>query len=118
MQRDMNLIRAVLIAVEQLPDDDKFYDISVEGHTEPEISNHVRLLDEAGFVEAQDLTTIDHVCWKPMRLTYQGHEFLGGIRSDTVWEKTKTLVLKNTGTLTIEGLKVALPHVLKGLIGA
>lgn len=116
MKRDMSLIRAVLIEVEKLPDDDHFYDISVAGFTESEISNHVRLLDEAGFVEAQDLSAIDSVCWKPVRLTYQGHEFLDGIRSDTVWEKAKTLVLNSTGTLTIEGLKLALPSVLKNLI--
>jgi hypothetical protein len=117
MKRDMNLIRGVLIETEKLPDDGAFHDISVEGFTEAEISNHVRLCDEAGFLDAQDLTTLMAVCWKPKRLTYEGHEFLDGIRSDTVWEKTKALTLKSTGTLTIEGLKFALPHVLKALIG-
>lgn len=117
MKRNMNLIRAVLIETEKLPDDDAFYDISIEGFTEAKISNHVRLCDEAGFIEAQDLTTNDGVCWKPKRLTYQGHELLNGIRSDTVWEKAKALTLKSTGRLTIEGLKIALPHVLKSLIG-
>jgi hypothetical protein len=118
MKRDMNLIRAVLIEAEKLPDDDAMHDISVEGFTDAEISNHVRLCDEAGFVDAYDLSTLDGVCWKPIRLTYEGHEFLDGIRSDTVWEKAKALTLKSTGTLTVEGLKFALPHVLKALIGA
>ena len=114
----MDLIRAVLIETEKLPDDGAFYDIAVEGFTEAEISNHVRLCDEAGFIEGQDLTTLESVCWKPKRLTYEGHEFLDSIRSDTVWEKAKALTLKSTGTLTIEGLKFALPHVLKSLIGS
>jgi hypothetical protein len=119
MKRDMNLIRAVLIEAEELPDDDAMHDIFVEGFSDTEISNHVRLCDEAGFLDAEDLTMMDGVCcWKPKRLTYEGHEFLDGIRSDTVWEKAKALTLKSTGTLTIEGLKFALPHVLKALIRA
>jgi hypothetical protein len=118
MTRNMDLIRGVLIETEKLPDDDAMHDISVEGYTDTEISNHVRLCDEAGFIDAFDLSTMQGVCWKPKRLTYEGHEFLDGIRSDTVWEKAKALTLKSTGTLTIEGLKFALPHVLKALIGA
>jgi len=49
-------------------------------------------------------------------LTYGGHEFLDAARNDTVWEKAKTAVVKSTGVLTLEGLKVALPMVLKSLI--
>ena len=56
------------------------------------------------------------VCWKPKRLTYSGHEFLDAARGDTVWHKAKALTLKSTGTLTLEGLKIALPHVVKALI--
>lgn len=101
----MNLVRAVLIETEKLPDDGGFYDISVEGFSEAEISNHVRLSDEAGFLEAEDLSTMGRVCWKPKRLTYEGHEFLNGIRSDSVWERAKAVTLKTTGTLTIEGFQ-------------
>jgi hypothetical protein len=65
MKRDMNLIRAVLIETEKLPDDGAFHDIAVEGLTGAVISNHVRLCAEAGLIDAQDLTTMDRVCWKP-----------------------------------------------------
>ena|SRR6185437_16349605 len=117
MKMDTNLIRRVLVEAEKLPDDGAFHDISIEGFTEAEISNHVRLCTEAGFVDARDLTTASGICWKPKRLTYAGHEFLAGIRSDTVWEKAKALALKSTGTLSIEALKLSLPHVLKTLSG-
>jgi len=42
------------------------------------------LLHEAGFIEAMDLSTLGGICWKPTRLTYNGHEFLDAARSDTV----------------------------------
>src|SRR5947208_274160 len=41
MKRDMDLIREILMEIENLPDDGKFYDIAVQGHTAAEISNHV-----------------------------------------------------------------------------
>ena len=56
------------------------------------------------------------MCWKPQRLTYSGHQFLDAARSDTVWQKAKSLTVKTTGTLTLEGLKFALPMILKSLI--
>lgn len=116
MKRDMDLIREVLLKVEELPFDGGFHEITVEGRTDDEVTYHVMLLHEAGFIEAQDLTTLSGICWKPKRLTYSGHEFLDAARSDTVWQKAKAWTQKTTGTLTLEGLKIALPHVIKALI--
>jgi hypothetical protein len=65
-----------------------------------------------------DLSSLSGICWKPTRLTYSGHEFLDAARSDTVWQKAKAWALKSTGTLTLEGLKLALPHVVKALIAS
>lgn len=118
MKRDMDLVREVLLKVEELPFDGGFHDIAVDGRTQGEINYHVMLLDEAGFIEATDLSTLGGICWKPKRLTYDGHEFLDAARSDTVWQKAKAWTLKSTGTLTLEGLKLTIPHVLKTLIAS
>jgi hypothetical protein len=112
MKRDMELFREVLLKVEEIPFDGASHDIAVDGRSPNEIAYHVMLLHEAGFIEALDLG----VCWKPVRLTYSGHEFLDAARNDGVWEKARTAVVESTGILTIEGLKVALPMVVKRLI--
>ena len=116
MKRDMDLVRGVLLRIEELPFDGRFHDINVDGHSEEEINYHVMLLHEAGFIEAMDLSSTSGICWKPTRLTYSGHEFIDAARSDIVWQKAKAWTLKSTGTLTLEGLKLALPHVVKMLI--
>ena len=116
MKLDTDLVRQILLAVEEFPFDGSFHDVEVEGRTENEISYHVMLLHEAGLIEALDLSSQDGVCWKPQRLTYHGHQFLDAARSDTVWQKAKLWTQKSTGTLTLEGLKLALPHVVKALI--
>lgn len=115
MKRDMDLIRGVLIEVEKLPFDSGFHDISVQGYTDEEITYHVRLAHEAGLIEAIDLTTMDGVCWKPKRLTYEGHEFLDAARSNTVWNKAKETLLSTSGTITLEALKALLPQIVRML---
>src|ERR1035437_6029864 len=116
MKMDTDLVRQILLKVEEFPFDGSFHDVEIEGRTENEISYHVMLLHEAGLIEALDLSTLSGVCWKPQRLTYTGHQFLDAARSDTVWQKARTWMLKATGTLTLEGLKLALAHVQKTLI--
>jgi hypothetical protein len=94
MKRDMELCRELLLKVEELPFDGRFHDVAVEGRSDEEITYHIMLLDEAGLIEAEDLSTLSSICWKPKRLTYSGHEFLDGARSDTVWQKAKAWTLK------------------------
>ena len=113
MKLDPDLVRQILLKVEEFPFDGAFHDVEIEGRTENEIDYHVMLLHEAGLLEALDLSTLSGPCWKPTRLTYDGHQFLDAARSDTVFQKAKAWSLKSTGTLTLEGLKFALPHVVK-----
>lgn len=116
MKLDPDLVRQILLKVEEFPFDGSFHDVEIEGRTDNEISYHVMLLHEAGLIEALDLSSHSGVCWRPKRLTYNGHQFLDAARSDTVWQKAKSWTLKATGTLTLEGLKLALPHVIKNLL--
>jgi hypothetical protein len=116
MKLDPDLVRQILLKVEEFPFDGSFHDVDIEGRTDNEISYHVMLLHEAGLMEALDLSSHSGVCWKPKRLTYIGHQFLDAARSDRVWQKAKAFTTTATGTLTLEGLKSALAHVLKQLI--
>lgn len=116
MKRDMDLIRRILFKMEELPMTGGWYDIEIEGHSRDEITYHVRLMDEAGLIEAQDLTTLTDIDWRPKRITYAGHEFLDAARSDKVWKTAKEKLLNATGTLTIEGMKIALGAAMKALL--
>jgi len=116
MKRDMELVREILLKVEESPYDGGFHDVEIEGRSHQEIAYHVMILHEARLIEAINLTTMDGIDWKPRRLTYAGHEFLDAARSNKVWEAAKSWISSTTGTLTIEGLKMALPEVTKRLI--
>ena len=116
MKRDMDLVRSIMIEVEKNPDPLAWADVQVPGHTSQEIAYHVMLLYEKGLIDANDCSSNDGMDWKAKRLTFDGHEFLDAARSDTVWHKAKERVLSTTGTLTLEGLKMALPLVIRQLL--
>lgn len=90
MKLDKDLIREILLAVEESDDNPNgWIELNLPGHELAETSYHVMLLDEAGFIEGEDLSTIGNYEWQPRRLTYKGHEFLDTIRDGEVWRRTK-----------------------------
>ena len=118
MRLDHDLARTLLQRIGELPFDGRFHDVSVEGHSGEEISYHVMLLKEAGLIEAIDVGSHAGVCWRPKCLAYAGNEFLSAAESDTVWNNAKSILWKSTKTVTLEGLKMALPLAVKALTGA
>lgn len=90
MKLDKDLVRQILLSVEASNDAPVgWITLEIEGRSSDELSYHVMLLAEAGFIEAQDLSTLGEFEWQPTRLTYQGHEFLDTIRDSEVWRRTK-----------------------------
>lgn len=63
----MDLIRQLLLLIEDQGNDMNSWikDIIVEGHTEDQISHHVWLLSDGGFIEAIDLSTQQGPSFKP-----------------------------------------------------
>jgi hypothetical protein len=114
MKRDMDLIRAILLKVEESTSLGGCKG-ELPGHSEEELYYNAKLAEDAGFIEAKfaPLSTNFVV----LRLTFAGHEFLDSARNDTTWTKAKETVLKNTGSLTVEGLKIVLSTLIKHALG-
>jgi Hypothetical protein (DUF2513) len=49
MERDMDLIRDILLAVEKEPYTGSWFDVEIAGRTPAEVGYHIMLLDQAGF---------------------------------------------------------------------
>ena len=117
MKRDMDLVRKILIAVEEgnVKLDDLEYD-------RDQINLHVELMEEHGLVEAvivPDSDGIEHtiLACSVERLTWEGHDFLDKARNESIWEQAKKKCLEGTGGLTLELLKGCLVHVAKQKLG-
>ena len=91
MKRDMGLIREILLQVEARPSVNDWGPVEIDGRSQEEISYHVKMLDDDGLLEALDMRTLgpDGFKYDPKFLTARGHDFLGSIRSPSVWGKVK-----------------------------
>ena len=103
MKLDKELVREILLQVEAGTDPMGMIDLTIPDHEREEIAYHVQILDEAGFLEAINLTTMGGYDWRPKRLTYDGHEFLDTIRDPEAWRFTKETA-KNAGVAGIKAL--------------
>jgi hypothetical protein len=101
MKRDMELIRKILIKVEESDRDPLDYvPLEIEGYDQSTVSYHIWLLVDAGLVEGVDCTSDAIFRWHAQRLTWDGHDFLQSIRDDTIWNKVKEKVLKPAASWT------------------
>ena len=80
MKRNWDTVRRILLAVEQLPDENSD---ALQSSDPLEMAYHIGLLRDAGLIEESRFMT-SHV------LTWAGHEFLDRIRTDTAWNRIKT----------------------------
>ena len=105
MKRDMDLIRNILIALEDAPFHGRPLTIKHPDHSPDEISYHVMLLHQAGLIHAVDHSGDEFVDWYPEYLTWQGHEFLEAAKDDTRWSRAKNHVKEKGGPMVFDVLK-------------
>ena len=116
MKRDMDLIRDLLIAIENDPQFDGLSKIIPDGssdfgitdRSDQEVGYHLTMLIDAGLVDGDP--TMDEM---PIisKLTWQGHDLLDSIRDSSIWGETKEGA-KKAGGFSLE----LLSDLAKGLI--
>jgi hypothetical protein len=115
MKRDMDLIRSLLLDIEEAAVPMRGASYSEENmllkfpdHDPNFVRAHLSLIQDAGLIQsAQYLgNQIDEV-----NMTWQGHEFLEEIRNDDVWNQTKSGA-KQVGSFGIELIR----DIAKGII--
>lgn len=106
MQRDMDLIRKLLLQLETVEFRLGSFAIvapEIEGYNVNQIDYHLNLMFGAGFLNGSDSNQLaTGIAFRG--LTWEGHEFLESIRDDEVWKKTKG-GLQSAGGFTIDLLK-------------
>ncbi|HEX9061474.1 MAG TPA: DUF2513 domain-containing protein [Clostridia bacterium] len=105
MVRNMDLIRLILLEIEKSESIIKPIDLCIEEYSNDEITYQIMLLHEAGLIEAVNLSHLTAVCWKPQRLTWEGHEYLNIIRDDMIWNRTKKEIVDNGLPMDTEIIK-------------
>lgn len=102
MKRDMDLIRNLLIKVEEVYEPGagsiNFSKIRIDGYDDKVIAEHLLLMKEAGLI--RNINAKQYVTGSTMlsigNLTNEGYDTLEKFRNDTVWNKTKEIA-RNKG---------------------
>lgn len=108
MTRDMELVRKILLKVEENTSSDQIMNLSIEGYDNEIVYNHCKLIYDAGLVSSFQTSrplTQRYPTYIIGTLTWAGHDFLDKIKSDSIWDKTKTTIKKKGLPLIFETIK-------------
>lgn len=96
MKRDMDLVREILKSLNEFEHGFAPRELEIEGFTQEQVGYHCLLLHEAGLIEAAESTCISDLSPSaiPVRLTWQGHEFIDNAANEKVWGQAKGAVGK------------------------
>jgi hypothetical protein len=117
MRRDPELIRTILLAIEADDSAGAGVTLAIPDVSTSQVGYHVKLLTQAGFVEAQDVTTReDGVEWLASSLTWQGHEFLDAARDKKIWRKALSKTGKAASSVSFAILVEVLNQLAKAAL--
>jgi hypothetical protein len=117
MTRDLDLVREILLAIEEKASPRNWFSPEISGYTKEEISYHIKLLIQAGLVEGKDLSSQSKFEFAASNLTWEGHEFLDASRDKSIWTKTKKYFGTRISSVSFELIKQVLIDFTKKEIG-
>ena len=107
MRRDMDLVRVILLKIEEEHAGVGLANLEVEGYNRATIAYHCQLLEEAGLVSSCIVRYADDSVFffSVGGLTWEGADYLDKVRDDSVWAKTKNLAAEKGVPLVVETVK-------------
>jgi hypothetical protein len=118
MKRDMELIRKILLAIEEQYVNQTIFNLKIEGYDFNTVAYHCKLMNDAGLITHYE----GIACFEGLTdfiigsLSWSGHEFLDKIRDETVWNKTKE-VMKNKGIpFVLDAVKQIASTIVSGMV--
>jgi hypothetical protein len=120
MKRDMDLIRKLVLSIEDSPSGfvQNSY-VPIEGYSRDQIGYHQYLILDAGFACGENMTGMGDANPSAIltNLTWQGHEFASAVRDHSRWKQAVATVQEKAGTVTIDVLKSLLTALMKSSLG-
>ena len=117
MERDMELVRKILFKIEEQYISTVIIDLKIEGYAKEQVAYHCSIMCDAGLI----------LSYKPVyagnqlfgftvgRLTWEGHDFLDKIRSDTVWNKVKSTIKKRGLPMILDTIKTIATTIISAM---
>lgn len=96
MQRNMDLVRMILMRMESNSSGWAPQDLGIKGFPPEEIGYHCHIMIQEGLIEGSDVTNAESAGPEaiPTTLTWKGHEFLDLVRDQERWNRAKAIIAK------------------------
>lgn len=107
MRRDMDLVRDILLEVEKQYVSTAIYNLKIEGYDTETIAYHCKILYEAGLISDYKAQYADNTIYSfgVGSLTWDGNDYLDKIRDNSIWKKTKDVIVKKGLPLVLDTVK-------------
>lgn len=118
MLRDMEVIRKILFAIEEQFVDVAIYDLQIDGYDNKTVAYHCNLLYQAGLIKDYKAQYAENELYSfgVSALTWEGHDYLDKIRSETVWNKTKSVISEKGLPFMIETVREVASAVVSRMV--
>jgi hypothetical protein len=118
MKRDWECIRAILIALEEKGDTGSaIRSNEIQGFDGETAAYNMKLLLQADLIEGQCAAALGFpVSCAAVSMTWEGHELLEKIRSNTLWNKIKAGARERAIPLSFDAVKLLGTEAIKSLI--
>lgn len=118
MKRNMDLVREILIKMEEHEQGYAPNYLAIPGFTEEEIGYHCFLLNDAGLIDAADDSHAGSPSPSaiPLSLTWAGHEFIANAKNENIWGQAKESI-KKVGEVSFSVWASVLSEVVKNNLG-
>jgi hypothetical protein len=117
MQRNMDLVRAILLRIENGSSGWAPQNFGIEGFPPESIGYHAHIMMQEGLIEGVDVTNSESNGTEaiPMNLTWKGHEFLDLARNPERWHRAKSTIARVGSAPISVWLKVLTDLTVKGI---
>ena len=115
MKRDMDLVRLILLKIEEEYKSTALIDLKIDGYDKETIAYHCKILCEAGYISNYNPIYAGDKLWdfSVGSLTWEGNEFLDKIRDNSFWHKTKEVITKKGLPLVVDTIKTVATDLIK-----
>jgi hypothetical protein len=119
MERDMNLVRAILMKVAQQEVVDSQHEIHIDSYSPDLTRYHIHIMNQGELLSAISIKNSSNIIPKYVAvcLTWQGHDFLAAACDETRWKKAMAMVQDQGNSITVGVLIQLLSSLMKSSFG-
>ncbi len=120
MERDMDLIRLILMQIEKDYRSTAIHGLKIDGYDKETVAYHCKILSEAGLISAYKghYASNELYNFSVGSLTWAGHDYLEKVRDNTRWAKIKGIIKDKALPITIEVVKMLADGLISAAMGS